>query len=145
MGPEYFTKEELGMLMSAAAAKVAHWKGESNKESLGSDPFAKDALMTYANLQGRLTRAYRRACRSESSPPAGPPYTKEQVTEAVNNGVNVIRDALDLSEPFEDLLNLAVNAIVTVLETPEAALDQVIEANYAESPDEVRGWWDGWS
>lgn len=145
MGPEYFTKEELGMLMSAAAAKVAHWNGEASKGSLGGDPFARDAHNAYDDLEGKLLRAYQRACRSESSPPAGPPYTKEQVTEAVNNGVNVIRDALDLSEPFEDLLNLAVNAIVTVLETPDAALDQVIEANYAESPEEVLGWWDGWS
>jgi hypothetical protein len=69
-------------------------------------------------------------------------YTPEQVATAVNAGADVVKDALDVGERDTDLINLVVNAALVCLKQPEADFDDVVKANYTETPDEVRGWWD---
>jgi hypothetical protein len=69
-------------------------------------------------------------------------YDHDHVTKAINEGADVIRDALDLGERDNDLLNLVINAAVTCMERPGSTFDDVVTANYAETPDEVRTWWD---
>ncbi len=39
---------------------------------------------------------------------------------------------------------MVVNAVLHVLENPNASLDEVIRENYEEEPEEVRSWWSGW-
>jgi hypothetical protein len=72
----------------------------------------------------------------------GKTYTEEEVSKAVNAGIDLVRDEVGDSERDSDLLNLAVNAVMTLLEHPGEGLtlDDVIESNYESSPDEVRGW-----
>lgn len=72
----------------------------------------------------------------------GDVYGRERVSEAVNEGADTILDALDLGERDRDLVNLAVNAGLECLDRPGATFEEVVEANFTESPDEIRGWWD---
>lgn len=69
-------------------------------------------------------------------------YTRDRVSDAVNAGADIIRDALNLNDRDGDLLNLVVNAALTRLDQPDADFDDVVDANYTETPDQVRGWWD---
>ncbi|MCS0601121.1 hypothetical protein NX794_07735 [Streptomyces sp. LP11] len=70
-------------------------------------------------------------------------FTLEQLTDAANGGADLVLDGLDLGDRDRDLINLVVNAIVTVGEDPLVDdLDTVIETQYETSPEEVRSWWD---
>jgi hypothetical protein len=68
-------------------------------------------------------------------------FTREQVSDAVNAGADLVVDGLGVGEAESDLVNLVVNAIVAVLESPGISLDDVIRQNYETDPAEVRGWW----
>lgn len=72
-------------------------------------------------------------------------YTREQVSEAVNVGADLVRDDLDVGDRDIDLINLVVNAALTLLDEPSLSLDDVIKRCYDAEPAEVRGWWSGWS
>lgn len=72
-------------------------------------------------------------------------YTRNQVSEAVNAGADLVTSDIGDGERDTDLVNLVVNAIMTVLDSPDVSLDDVIESNYSVSPEEVRSWWSGWS
>jgi hypothetical protein len=69
-------------------------------------------------------------------------YTRNRVSESVNAGADIIRDALSLGDRDGALINLVVNAALTCLDEPDADFDDVVNANHAESPDQVRDWWD---
>jgi hypothetical protein len=69
-------------------------------------------------------------------------YTHRQVSDAVTAGVDLVHDELDLGERDQDLLNLAVNAIMTQLADASADLDDVIRENYNDDSVDVRQWWD---
>lgn len=69
-------------------------------------------------------------------------YAYEHITQAVNNGADAVKDALDLGERDTDLINLVVNAAITCLDNLDADFDQVVTANYEATPSEVRDWWD---
>jgi hypothetical protein len=56
--------------------------------------------------------------------PAEKMYTRDQVSEAVNDGINMVDSAMG------DVYNLMVNTIMTVLDDPEADLRAVVEKNY---------------
>ncbi|MCG8926635.1 hypothetical protein [Lentzea sp. CC55] len=72
-------------------------------------------------------------------------YTLDQVRDAVNNGSDLVRTALDLGDRDDDLLNLVVNAVMSVLEDPNTDLDSAIEENYQLDPSVVLSWWNNWS
>ncbi|MGW2864316.1 hypothetical protein [Streptomyces sp. NPDC001205] len=71
-------------------------------------------------------------------------WTREDISKAVNNGADLVGDELG-SERDTDLLNMVVNAVLTLLENPHYTLDEVITECYDEDPEEVRSWWTGWS
>lgn len=77
--------------------------------------------------------------------PGAEGYTREQVSEAVNAGADLVRDGLDAGDRDIDLINLIVNAALTLLGEPGLSLDDVIRRCYDTDPAEVRGWWSGWS
>ena len=62
-------------------------------------------------------------------------YTRNQIAAAVNTGVDMVVDG--------DTANLVVNAIMTLLDKPEATIEEVIEECYQEDPEEVLSWVDG--
>ena len=66
-------------------------------------------------------------------------FTREQLSRAVNDGAELVLDALLLGERDEDLITLVVNAALSKLDNPEVDLDAVIQDHYSEDP---RGWWD---
>ena len=72
-------------------------------------------------------------------------YTREQVLDAVNGGSDLVRTALDLGDRDDDLLNLVVNAVMSVLDNPETDLDSAIRENYQTEPSAVLSWWSNWS
>lgn len=74
-----------------------------------------------------------------------PAFTRAQVAQAVNAGADLVRDSLPTGDRDADLINLVVNAALTLLDAPGLSLDDVIRACYETEPAEVRGWWDGWS
>ena len=71
-------------------------------------------------------------------------YTYEQVSTAVNAGADLVTDGLaGLGDMERDLVNLVVNAALTVLEQPRVrTFDGVVRRCYSDSPREVRRWWD---
>ncbi|MFE9679342.1 hypothetical protein ACFYO5_35390 [Streptomyces sp. NPDC006259] len=70
---------------------------------------------------------------------AGMHYSPEQVSAAVNAGVDAaartIRD-----QHADDIDNLAVNAVLTLLDDPEASFDAVVARCYGIQADAVSGW-----
>ncbi|MFE3579316.1 hypothetical protein [Streptomyces vinaceus] len=71
-------------------------------------------------------------------------WTREDISSAVNAGVDLVADELTGSERDQDLMNMVVNAVMHILENPNASLDDVIRENYEEEPEGVRSWWSGW-
>lgn len=67
-------------------------------------------------------------------------YTREQVSTAVNAAADLVRDSLDLSDRDGDLVNLIVNAALTLLDEPGLSLDDAIRLCYETDPAEVRDW-----
>jgi hypothetical protein len=72
-------------------------------------------------------------------------YDREEVSRAVNAGADLVRDGLPTGDRDSDLLNLVVNAALTLLDEPGLDLDEVIRRCYEVEPAVVRGWWGGWS
>ncbi|AKN68708.1 hypothetical protein QR97_01810 [Streptomyces sp. PBH53] len=68
-----------------------------------------------------------------------PQYTRDQVSQAVNNGVDLAAEHERRTYP-DDVDNLVVNAALTLLDDPEADFDQVAVECYSESPRVVRSW-----
>ena len=72
-------------------------------------------------------------------------FSREQVAQAVNAGADLVRDELPTGDRDADLINLVVNAALTLLDEPGLDLDEVIRRCYEAEPATVRGWWGGWS
>ncbi|MEV8344480.1 hypothetical protein [Streptomyces niveus] len=69
----------------------------------------------------------------------GRTFTRDGLSTAVNRGVD---DAAHYRRHrcASDIDNLAVNAVLTLLDTPEASFADVTVACYGEDADEVAGW-----
>jgi hypothetical protein len=52
---------------------------------------------------------------------------------------------LNVSEREADLIGLAVHAARTLLERPDASMDEVMDACYDGGAQWVRSWWEGWT
>ncbi|MCF3100993.1 hypothetical protein IPZ58_05310 [Streptomyces roseoverticillatus] len=72
-------------------------------------------------------------------------YTRDQVSAAINGGADLVTDELVDAERDVDLINLVVNAALSILDTPEISLNDVMERNYEGGAEEVRSWWGVWS
>lgn len=66
-------------------------------------------------------------------------FTRDQVSRAVNDGADLVSDALSLGESETDLINLIVNAALSKLDNPDVDFDTMIEENFDSDP---RTWWD---
>lgn len=74
-------------------------------------------------------------------------FTREEVADAIREGISLVTVELDLGERDTDLLTLTGHAQLAKLANPTAGavtLNKVIKANYQEPPAVVRKWWD-WS
>lgn len=81
-------------------------------------------------------------------------YTKDEIHNAVNAGVDLVGDELTnggLGERDTDLLNIAAKAILSLLDNPGMSLDDVLDENWGDEeegsrqipPREyIRKWWD---
>lgn len=69
-------------------------------------------------------------------------YTRDQVAAAVNAGADLVNADEDfyISDRMLDVINLIVNAQLSLLDDPGLTLDEVIEKNYEADPATVRGW-----
>ncbi|MGC5042430.1 hypothetical protein ACLQ16_03835 [Streptomyces albidoflavus] len=68
-----------------------------------------------------------------------PQYTREQVSQAVNNGVDLAVEK-ERRGYADDLDNLVVNAALTLLDDPDADFYKVATECYSESPRVIRSW-----
>jgi hypothetical protein len=69
-------------------------------------------------------------------------YSRDEISHAVNAGADLVLTEFDLGDRDMDVLNLVVNAALTVLDKPDATMNDVAECCYSESLDEIRAWWD---
>ncbi|GHF38808.1 hypothetical protein GCM10010218_20060 [Streptomyces mashuensis] len=69
-------------------------------------------------------------------------YTQEQISRTINDGADLVADGLGLDERDADLLNLMVNAALSLLEDPTLSLNDVMDRNYDGGAEEVLSWWD---
>ncbi|MFZ3557141.1 hypothetical protein [Streptomyces sp. BH055] len=68
-----------------------------------------------------------------------PLFTRDQVSQAVNNGVDLASER-QRHEVADDLDNFLVNAALTLLDEPDADFAQIVEDSYGEDPSTVRSW-----
>ncbi|WP_405542729.1 hypothetical protein OG478_13630 [Streptomyces phaeochromogenes] len=77
-----------------------------------------------------------------SEPPTDdntPRFTRDQVSQAVNNGVDLAAEHNGRANP-DDLDNFVINAALSLLDDPDADFDQVVAECYGERPSVVRSW-----
>lgn len=74
-------------------------------------------------------------------------FTREEVRHILNAGADLVLENLSLFEietsasiRSRSLIDLVVNAQSELIDTPDATLDEVIEAAYSESPETVKEW-----
>ncbi|GHG13820.1 hypothetical protein ACFFSH_31105 [Streptomyces filamentosus] len=137
-----------------AGTKMA---AEESGRSLSSERFtwATAAALTYldnteapwADVCARhleITAAQAAACRGDevedtSDLYEGMRYSREQVSAAVNAGVDAAAETI--RECADDIDNLTVNAILTLLDHPDASFAEVVAECYdGEGVDDVSGW-----
>ncbi|MFH9959627.1 hypothetical protein ACH4OX_36210 [Streptomyces roseolus] len=53
----------------------------------------------------------------------------------------MINEELNFGEAESDILNLGVNASLTILENPDTTFEEVVEECYGISTKEIRSWW----
>jgi hypothetical protein len=71
---------------------------------------------------------------------AGMRYSREQVSAAVNEGVDAAAQTIR-ERHADDIDNLAVNAVLTLLDDPDASFDTVVDECYdGVGADTVSGW-----
>ncbi|MEU9168571.1 hypothetical protein AB0D34_12370 [Streptomyces sp. NPDC048420] len=68
-----------------------------------------------------------------------PRFTRDQVSQAVNNGVDLAAEHNGRAYP-DDLDNFVINAALSLLDDPDADFDQVVAECYGERPSVVRSW-----
>lgn len=68
-----------------------------------------------------------------------PQYTRDQVSQAVNNGVDLAATRMRRTYA-DDLDNFIVNATMTLLDDPEADFYKVVAECYSDSARVVRSW-----
>lgn len=86
--------------------------------------------------------------QQEQQPEQQEPFSFDQVSRAANDGADLVTGGLDLGDRDRDLINIVVNAILSLLKNPAMTLDDVLNENWqADGDDEtaaemVRSWWD---
>ncbi|MFJ8752059.1 hypothetical protein ACIREO_22420 [Streptomyces sp. NPDC102441] len=71
---------------------------------------------------------------------AGMRYSRMQVSAAVNAGVDTAAQTIR-EQQADDIDNLVVNAVLTLLDAPDASFDAVVDECYGGvTPEDVSGW-----
>ncbi|NEE25325.1 hypothetical protein G3M53_07560 [Streptomyces sp. SID7982] len=101
-----------------------------------ADPEATAAgIGQYDVLRARIEIGY----EIPEVPDDGRRWTRDQVSEAVNwavdQGANAVRGSC-----ADDLDNLLVNAVMSLLDDPHAEFEDVAVENYGEEPETVSRW-----
>ncbi|MFJ8041228.1 hypothetical protein ACIRBX_12050 [Kitasatospora sp. NPDC096147] len=68
------------------------------------------------------------------------PITRDSISDVLNLAADTIQNELDLGDRDGDLMNLLVNAAMTLLDDPFAGLEDVANRCYGEELKTVRGW-----
>jgi hypothetical protein len=73
------------------------------------------------------------------------PMTRYAVIQLANDAADRVIKQMQWDDSRErDAINLLVNMLGTMLDDPDATVDEVMDANYQGGADEVRSWWPGW-
>ncbi|MFF6794230.1 hypothetical protein ACFY9C_34770 [Streptomyces filamentosus] len=99
----------------------------------------QDRARALSAFQDAFT-AYMKARTAGLTPPRR--YTREDVHTALNAAADMINDELNIGESESDIVNLSVNASVTLMENPHATFEEVASENYSVSVEEILSWWD---
>ncbi|MFD0440606.1 hypothetical protein [Streptomyces chartreusis] len=125
-----------GLTMAADEARLS--------SSAARFTWARTAAMTLLEKPGatwaEVKSEHNKAAPDE--PPTDddtPRFTRDQVSQAVSNGVDLAANHNGRAIP-DDLDNLVVNAALTLLDAPEADFRQVVAECYGERPSVVRSW-----
>lgn len=117
----------------------------TGEELLAFDPADKDAVrdavgIIYQNID-RFTDEQKAFAafwcgyfyaHAHGAPALEPTYTADQVSKAVNSGVDMTGELFDTDgdENTTDMLNFVVNAAVSLLANPDISTEEVIADNY---------------
>jgi hypothetical protein len=115
-----------------AAASVLH----DHDDVIGASKALQRLLASTASLLEDKTRDGGVPCTAGL-------FTRDEVSTAVNNGVDLVSGGVGLSDSGQDLLNLVVNAAMSALDDPAVTLDVAIASSYDEDPETVKGWAEG--
>ncbi|MFE6639537.1 hypothetical protein ACFVFT_38515 [Streptomyces tendae] len=103
-----------------------------------TDPDVKlaDVALTYATVRAQIK------AENEMTVPEddGRTWTRDQVADAVNWAIDEVAGTRWLGACADDLDNLAVNAVLTLLDDPDATFEDVAAECYGEDPDEIARW-----
>ncbi|WP_031102399.1 hypothetical protein [Streptomyces sp. NRRL S-146] len=120
------------------AADEAHVSNKGDRFT-----WAVSAVMTYLDAPSApwaevKNRHY--TATPDSADDESPQYTRDQVSQAVNNGVDKAAERTGRRRFPDDLDNFVVNAALTLLDTPDADFYTVVAECYSDSPRVVRSW-----
>ncbi|MEU5431122.1 hypothetical protein AB0H73_36715 [Streptomyces olivoreticuli] len=120
------------------AADEAHVSSYADRFS-----WAVSAVMTLLNAPSahwvEVENQHHRETPVDAPDDDAPQYTREQVSQAVNSGIDLAAENTGRAYA-DDLDNLVVNAALTLLDDPDADFYKVTTECYSESPRVVRSW-----
>ncbi|MEU9355075.1 hypothetical protein AB0D65_29775 [Streptomyces griseoloalbus] len=103
-----------------------------------NDPDVKwaDVALTYATVRAQIEAEHEMTVPEDD----GRTWTRDQVADAVNWAIDEAAGTRRLGACADDLDNLAVNAVLTLLDDPDATFEDVATECYGEDPDEIARW-----
>ncbi|MFE2184144.1 hypothetical protein [Streptomyces sp. NPDC059455] len=99
-----------------------------------------DAPWTHVAVRHDAHRQISREGGEEPVSEDGRTFTRDQVSAAVNWAVDEATDFRRLGACADDIDNFVVNAVLTLLDDPDASFDDVVTECYGEGPDRVSSW-----
>ncbi|MEV0449750.1 hypothetical protein [Streptomyces sp. NPDC050600] len=92
---------------------------------------------TWTDIQQRYRESADQTVAAENNDPRT--YTRAEAARAVNAGIDLAAEHSGRNQP-DDLDNFLGNAVITLLDEPNATFDDIVFACYDDEPDEVRSW-----
>ncbi len=71
------------------------------------------------------------------------PEDVSRIFAAFDRARHLVIDGLNMTEPYQDAIDLLESAFRAALDEPSTTLDEVLAAR-DETVKEVRQWWSGW-
>ncbi|MCX5216216.1 hypothetical protein OG689_44580 [Kitasatospora sp. NBC_00240] len=129
-----YTQTEINTALSAGIEMTAEAAGQEITDA----PFPQVRAAALAILANEA-RPSNEAASIATAPDDGRAFTPEQVNQAVNRAVDDTAERVGRG-CANDRDNLLVNAVLTLLEDPEAEFSDVADTCYGEDPDTIAGW-----